>query len=229
MRSGEALEGILQTDEVGQATDVFLEYLGQRGFQNLIVGNMSYTSVLKLPDGWWDYYATQGLHLSDPVWRLAKRIKSPHTWNDLEQFTSNLERRMMQEAESSGLRSGMSVPIFDSMGIHSNISISSKDKGVEAEICLEEISSVGYAYSVKAFQPDLERQLAVQTLLTPRERECVQWAAAGKTYNEISEILSISHRTVVAHVSNAMDKYGAPNISSLCVMALMSREIDIPG
>ncbi|MBF0308332.1 MAG: autoinducer binding domain-containing protein [Magnetococcales bacterium] len=47
--------------------------------------------------------------------------------------------------------------------------------------------------------------------LTPRERECLRWASEGKTAWEISEILNISERTVVAHLTNASEKLGANN------------------
>lgn len=46
-------------------------------------------------------------------------------------------------------------------------------------------------------------------VLTERERECLDWVAAGKTDWEIGRILSISANTVKFHVSGARDKLGA--------------------
>ncbi|MGO4564768.1 LuxR C-terminal-related transcriptional regulator [Rhizobium sp. 2YAF20] len=43
-------------------------------------------------------------------------------------------------------------------------------------------------------------------LITPREREVLCWAAAGKTYWEIAVILGISERTVRFFMSNAREK-----------------------
>ena len=45
-------------------------------------------------------------------------------------------------------------------------------------------------------------------LLSPRETECLRWAALGKTDNEIGTILSISPRTARFHVENAKRKLG---------------------
>lgn len=45
-------------------------------------------------------------------------------------------------------------------------------------------------------------------LLSPREAECLKWAAAGKTDAEIGAILSISPRTTRFHVENAKKKLG---------------------
>ncbi|MDX8450958.1 helix-turn-helix transcriptional regulator [Mesorhizobium sp. VK3C] len=45
-------------------------------------------------------------------------------------------------------------------------------------------------------------------LLTPREYECLQWAAQGKTDWEIGRILGITQRTVAFHLVNARGKLG---------------------
>jgi LuxR family quorum sensing-dependent transcriptional regulator len=47
--------------------------------------------------------------------------------------------------------------------------------------------------------------------LTPRERECLQWAAVGKSEWEISQILGISEHTSEKHLLNAKFKLGAVN------------------
>lgn len=43
-------------------------------------------------------------------------------------------------------------------------------------------------------------------VLTPREYECLRWVAAGKTDDEIAQILSITPHTVRFHVDNAKVK-----------------------
>ncbi len=47
--------------------------------------------------------------------------------------------------------------------------------------------------------------------LTPRERECLNWAAHGKSEWEISQILGISEHTSEKHLLNAKTKLGAAN------------------
>jgi LuxR family quorum sensing-dependent transcriptional regulator len=47
--------------------------------------------------------------------------------------------------------------------------------------------------------------------LTPRERECLKWAARGKSEWEISQILGISEHTSEKHLLNAKTKLGASN------------------
>jgi len=67
----------------------------------------------------------------------------------------------------------------------------------------------------------------VDTVLTPRERQVVQWVAAGKTSHETSIIIGIATRTVEQHVQAAMVKLGATNRVQLAVEAAKRGEIDI--
>jgi DNA-binding CsgD family transcriptional regulator len=47
--------------------------------------------------------------------------------------------------------------------------------------------------------------------LTEREKECLLWAAEGKTGWEIATIVNISERTVTFHLQNAAQKMGVVN------------------
>jgi DNA-binding CsgD family transcriptional regulator len=47
--------------------------------------------------------------------------------------------------------------------------------------------------------------------LTEREKECLLWAAEGKTGWEIGNIVNISERTVTFHLQNAAQKMGVVN------------------
>jgi len=47
--------------------------------------------------------------------------------------------------------------------------------------------------------------------ITTRELECIKWAADGKTSWEISQILSISQRTVDFHLANCINKTNSSN------------------
>jgi DNA-binding CsgD family transcriptional regulator len=49
-------------------------------------------------------------------------------------------------------------------------------------------------------------------LLSPREFECLEWAARGKTAWEIGRILGISRRTAAFHLDNAKAKLGVGTI-----------------
>lgn len=58
------------------------------------------------------------------------------------------------------------------------------------------------------------------TLLTKREIKVLEWVKKGKTSWEISEILSISKRTVDFHINNVRVKFGASNRSHAIAIAI---------
>lgn len=65
-------------------------------------------------------------------------------------------------------------------------------------------------------------------LLTPREVDCLRWAANGKTDGEIAEILSIARWTVVTYLQNAKIKLNCSNRTSAVATALSLGIIDMP-
>jgi len=66
---------------------------------------------------------------------------------------------------------------------------------------------------------------ASRSPLTLREREVLQWAAAGKTANDVAEIMNITERTVTAHIVSAMDKLGAANKTQAVARAIQHQFI----
>lgn len=53
--------------------------------------------------------------------------------------------------------------------------------------------------------------------LTPREAECVRWAAERKTDAEAARIIGISERTARFHIENARRKHGVATRVQLIV------------
>ena len=64
-------------------------------------------------------------------------------------------------------------------------------------------------------------------VITKRERECLEWAAIGKSTWDISEIIEVSEACVTFHIENAKRKLHAVNRTHAVVKALM-RGLIIP-
>ena len=62
--------------------------------------------------------------------------------------------------------------------------------------------------------------------LGKREREALTWAARGKTFNEIGEILSLSRRTVEFHLDSARRKLGVPTRTQALIKAAIGQLIE---
>ena len=63
--------------------------------------------------------------------------------------------------------------------------------------------------------------------LTPREREVLAWAAAGKSAWETATILSISQKTVTHHLNHIRRKLGFVKTTQAVVVALQAGELQI--
>lgn len=63
--------------------------------------------------------------------------------------------------------------------------------------------------------------------LTTRERQIIQLAALGLTSGQIAGSLAITERTVLAHISSAMNKVDAPTRTAAVAKAMKQGIIDI--
>jgi DNA-binding NarL/FixJ family response regulator len=62
--------------------------------------------------------------------------------------------------------------------------------------------------------------------LGERERETLTWAARGKTFAEIAQILGLSRRTVEFHMDNARRKLGVPTRTQALIKAAVGHLIE---
>jgi DNA-binding response OmpR family regulator len=62
--------------------------------------------------------------------------------------------------------------------------------------------------------------------LGDREREALTWAARGKTFAEVGEILGLSRRTVEFHLDNARRKLGVPTRTQALIKAAIGGLIE---
>jgi len=65
-----------------------------------------------------------------------------------------------------------------------------------------------------------------QADLGERELETLTWAARGKTFAEIGEILGLSRRTVEFHLDNARKKLGVPTRTQALIKAAIGQLIE---
>ena len=79
----------------------------------------------------------------------------------------------------------------------------------------------GDSFVILQEQPSLAAPAQFTTLpLTPREREVMQWLAAGKTDRDIAAVLGCSHRTVQKHLERIYTKLGVETRTAAVMRAL---------
>jgi LuxR family quorum sensing-dependent transcriptional regulator len=177
------------------------------------------------PGGWLERYSSQNYFEVDPVGQNVLATTSPFLWGDAPyRRDKTLSRRMMGEATEFGLKDGLCVPIHSATGWQSAFSFA-HDCKIDAGP--RELAAAHYlALTVYGRLRILHgEELPARRRLTPREREVLTWAAAGKSAWETSALLGISEATVITHLDHIRRKLNAANTTHAVVVALQTGEL----
>lgn len=181
------------------------------------------------PAEWVEYFDANRLALSDPVHRASHLTSIGFPWSRLTKLIrlTPADEAVLALAAARGLGDGFTVPA--NVPGESNGSCSFATK---AGVSLSE-EHLPAAQLVGAFAFEAARRIwrirgghrLPAPILTDRQRECVIWAARGKSDWEIAQILGISHETVVQYLKRARERYGASKRTLLTIQALFDGTI----
>ncbi len=142
------------------------------------------------------------------------------------------QAQFFHEAEEFGVASGVGLPILqidNEPGIVSFVSSVCNANEVSKIMAEEHITltllATSFHHAVSKFFEKQPHPLAPN--LTDRERECLTWAAKGKTNVEIGMILNISHRTVNMHLYNCYKKLNCISREQAVVKAILMKLISL--
>lgn len=173
---------------------------------------------------WVDHYRARGYVKIDPVIRTGLRRVLPIDWGEFDRSDTPL-RQFFGEASEFGLgRKGMSFPIHGHRGDRALLSISADMSEREWEWARR--TSFRQFPVIAAHLHDavlrIEGILRPRPRISPREFECLQWTAAGKTAWECGIILGLAPRTVRFYLESARHKLGASSTTHAVSIALHS-------
>lgn len=180
------------------------------------------------PPEWVAYFDEQGLGPCDPVHRACHVTSVGFAWSQLPRMIplTARDREVLALAGGSGLGDGFTIPAHVPGEANGSCSFA-----VPAG-CAMPAQYLPLAQVVGAFAFEAARKLwrvrsvtAVPRPLTDRQRDCVLWAARGKSDWEIACILGISDQTVSQHLKQARERYGVSNRTMLAVGALFDGSI----
>jgi DNA-binding CsgD family transcriptional regulator len=180
-------------------------------------GSREQYSTGAYPEAWVERYLAEGYLGVDPIVGHCAASVLPILWDDAaricertQTLRSRRARQMFREADALGMGAGLSVPLHGPGQTWGLISFAAEAR-VKDELRAKtaELHMLAtYAHEAgRRFAPGIGDESA-RPELTRRERECLQWAAEGKTSWEIGRLLRISERTVVFHLNNASQKLG---------------------
>jgi DNA-binding CsgD family transcriptional regulator len=203
--------------------------LVSEGYQNHILTSVTNQKVgkvawLDFPDKYAETYVAQNWQAADPVLACSLVARRPFNWEHVQSkpTISNTARKVMDDCQSLGVHSGIVFPIYGKGAECEVVSISKREKtstDPNRIPLLHAICTQVWCKFLNLTLPDDEFGI-IETLLTPRERETLQWTKSGKSNQQISEIMQISERTVQHHITQVMQKLGVSNRVSAVVVAI---------
>ncbi len=164
------------------------------------------------PNAWKSHYIKKSLHRIDPALHKAGLSIAPVDWQRFER--DQKFKSVFFPAEDFGITSqGLTVPIRGPYGDRGLLSVTRSCSTEEWEKLKRHIMGNLQTAAVHLHDSVMRTNGLIGALgysaLSSREKEVLQWVAAGKLQQEIGDILAISHRTVEIHLRSSRDKLGA--------------------
>jgi LuxR family quorum-sensing system transcriptional regulator CciR len=180
------------------------------------------------PPGWAEWFDEQRLGGADPVHRASNLTSVGFAWSQLAEMialTPN-DQKILDLARKEGIGDGFTVPAHVPGEAHGSCSFAAEAGKALRDDQLPLAQLVGaFAFEAARRMRRLREPASPLVRLTDRQRECVMWAARGKSDWEISQILGVSHETVIQHLKQARERYGVGKRTLLAVHALFDGTI----
>ena len=175
------------------------------------------------PEGWLNHWLSSNYIKSDPVLHQLLSRNEPVQWSKI---TANdqVGSRILDEATEFHMTDGFALPIYTRDGFAVGLTMGTQhyELNKQDEACLHLASIYFHAKLEKLRAESTPRP---RSRLTPRERECLTWVAAGKTDWEISQILNIAEQTAHEYVQNALTKLNATTRAQAVAVAILTKQI----
>ncbi len=176
------------------------------------------------PRSWQNWFDENRLGMSDPIHRASHVANNGFPWSrvrDMIKMTPS-DQSVFSQAQLVGIGDGFTVPAHVPGEMKGSCSFAvGPGEFFPAELYFIAQLIGGFAFEAARRITEARDVWADgRPTLTDRQRDCVLWAARGKTDWEIAVILGISHETVIQHLKHARERYGVTKRAMLAVRAL---------
>lgn len=217
----ESLASCRSMEDLHAATQKLVRMIGYEYFIYGVQVNTSITQPYRFifsgyPHEWREHYVREGYLEKDPtvLGCIRDRRVVPLIWG-AESFSATPDaKRLYDQAIESGVGGGLSVYVQGGRGEAAMLSVATpvQPKRARRDVMgtLGRVQLLGCYLHEAVQRVVLSKEVREVTTapLTPRERECLMWAAEGKTAWEIGNIIHVAERTVTFHLQNAAHKLG---------------------
>jgi DNA-binding CsgD family transcriptional regulator len=171
---------------------------------------------------WQHRYFEKQYVLIDPVMARGSKAVLPFDWTELASDDPVIQAFFMDALNYGVGRNGISIPVRNRRGAYAVVSFTSnhspeewdefkKSNMVNLQLISVLIDSAA-SVNLKLITPPVK--------LSKREEQCLIWAARGKTYQDISDILNISFGSVKSYLDTARHKLNCINLTHAVAVAI---------
>ncbi|WP_372893341.1 autoinducer binding domain-containing protein [Rhodosalinus sp.] len=190
-------------DRFGFDHAAYAAYAGSNQGERQIHGYVTY------PDAWKRHYAECGFQNIDPTLITAGRSIAPVDWRRLEHERHYVT--VFEAARDFGIGDrGVTIPVRGPYGDVGLLSVT-KDCALPqwddlVPAIMGDLQSAAVHLHDSVMRSHAVSRALRHPALSTREVEILQWTAAGKSQQDIGDILGISYRTVEVHLRSARSK-----------------------
>lgn len=177
------------------------------------------------PNEWFETYERENLFLVDPVARFTMKTVNPFEWKEAPYDHENdrAARAVMERARDYRFNNGFCIPIhYDDSTAAISMAGERPEINPNTRGVLHLMGMFAHSRIRTLISPQTRKRK-----LSEREREVLMWTACGKTSSETAQILDISERTVVFHISEAQRKLNTANRTATVARAITAGEIKL--
>jgi DNA-binding CsgD family transcriptional regulator len=191
--------------------------------------DLPFASVTYSSD-WVLHYIEKNYLAIDPVLREGQRSILAVDWNEFQIGTPDLVR-FFGEAHDAGLGcQGLTIPVRGRHGESALFSVTcdmgTSDWRSYKRQYLPDFQMIAVLFHDLILRSEGFPPKCVS--LNSKETSCLQWAARGKSFEDIADILGMSARSVRFHLDMARHKLSAINITHAVARALTQQLIGPP-
>jgi DNA-binding CsgD family transcriptional regulator len=180
------------------------------------------TGVVTYPFRWQVRYFEKQYVLIDPVITHGSKAVLPFDWEELATEDPVVGAFFADAKAHEVGRNGLSIPVRNRRGAFSLVSFNSNHSREEwIEYKSRNITKLQLMSVLIDSAASINLKLnAPPVKLSKREEQCLIWAARGKTYQDIAEILNLSFGSVKSYLDTARHKLNCINLTHAVAVAV---------
>ena len=233
---GQVAERLERTQSFADAMDVLLEAIRTIGFSGVDYGYLPATRLCgawvappvetrAFPAGWdrhWHRYSAD-----DPYYHACLEDRPWIEWRDIQarDGLTARERDAIAYLQGFGIACGVTIPIRLQGGRLAFVTALGEPARAP-EVAADRLLALAHYFHHHLQHRRMLRDWHPAALLTPREAECLSWAARGKTAEDSALILGRSAETVRVHLKHAIAKLRARNVTHAVAKAILLELIE---